>query len=62
MGGTEMAHCVKGLATKPENPSSIPGTHLVGGENQLLKAVLYMAHVHPAHINTSIKIRVNLGV
>lgn len=57
-----MAHCVKGFATKPENPSSIPGTQLVGGENQLLKAALYMAHVHPTHINTSIKIRVNLGV
>lgn len=48
-GGTEMAHCVKGLAIKSESPSSIPGTHLEGGENQLLKAVLCMAHVHPTH-------------
>jgi hypothetical protein len=31
---------LKGLAAKPEDLSSIPGNHMVEGEQQLLKVVL----------------------
>jgi hypothetical protein len=34
-----MTEQIKVLATKPDYPSSIPKTHLVGGENQLLHIV-----------------------
>jgi hypothetical protein len=36
----EMAHLVKGLAAKPANSSSIPGTNMVEGENLLEEVVL----------------------
>ena len=35
-----MAHLVKGLAAKPANSSSIPGTNMVEGENLLEEVVL----------------------
>jgi hypothetical protein len=38
-GASEVVQWVKGLAAKPDNLSSIPGTHTVG-ENQLLNVVL----------------------
>lgn len=36
----EMAHQVKVPATKPDEPSLTPGTHLVEGEKRLLQIVL----------------------
>lgn len=35
-----MAHWVKALATKPDDPSWIPRMHMVEGENELLQVVL----------------------
>lgn len=35
-----MVWYVKGFATKPDNQSSIPRTHVVEGENQFSQAVL----------------------
>jgi hypothetical protein len=36
----KMAQGAKALAAKPSDPSSIPETHIVEGENELLQAVL----------------------
>lgn len=40
----------KALEGKPENPSSIPQPHMLGGKNQVLKVVLsrvgHGMHVH----------------
>lgn len=35
-GAGEMAQQVKGLATKPDDLSSVPGAYMVEGENQFL--------------------------
>ena len=40
MAGEEMAQWVEALLIKPDNLSSIPGTHLVEGENQLPQGVI----------------------
>ena len=39
-GAAEVAQWVRASAIKPEDPSLIPSTHLVGGENLLLDVVL----------------------
>jgi hypothetical protein len=39
-----VAQQVKAPATKPDDPSSIPGTHMVEGENQLLQCPLTSMH------------------
>lgn len=36
-----MSHLLKALAAKSDDLSSISGTHIVKGENQLLQGVLY---------------------
>lgn len=36
-----MAHSLKVLASNPENLSSISGTHIIEGKNQLLEVVLW---------------------
>lgn len=38
-GASRMAQCVKELARKPNDLSSIPGTHMIE-ENRLLQVVL----------------------
>lgn len=38
--GSEMAQEVNKLATEPEDLNSIPGTQMVGSENQLKQSVL----------------------
>lgn len=40
MGAIEMAQLIKVLATKPNDPSSIPGACVVKGESQVLQVVL----------------------
>lgn len=39
MGTVEMAHLVKVFAVKLDDLSSIPGTHIIEGKNQLHKIV-----------------------
>lgn len=39
-GAVKMAHLVKAPAAEPDNPSSIPRTQVVEGDNQLLQVVL----------------------
>lgn len=46
-GDNEMAQWVKVLASKPGDLSSIPKTHVMGGENQLTKVVLQPPHTFP---------------
>jgi hypothetical protein len=43
---SEMAQQVMGLATKPEDLSLIPGSHMVEGKNHFLKIVLCPPDVH----------------
>lgn len=58
-----MAERVKALATKMDNLSSIPGTIVVEGENEILQAVLWpLASTHvqwhtraPIHAHTQNK-------
>lgn len=40
LGDAKMTQRVKGLAAKPDNLGSVPGTHTGKGENQLLQIVL----------------------
>ena len=44
---SEMAQRIKVLAPKPEDMSSIPGTHMMGRKNWLLQVVLQPLHTHP---------------
>lgn len=51
-----MAHCVKVLATKPDDLRSIPKTHMAGGNTCLLQLVFsspctYCNHIH-AHVES----------
>lgn len=57
---------LKGLAAKPEDLSSIPGNHMVEGEQQLLKVVLWpqqvrmlvswqYPHKHTREINLNVR-------
>ena len=39
-GASETAQWVKALVIKPNDPSSIPGTHMVEGESSLAQIVL----------------------
>lgn len=39
-GASERAQQIKALAAKPDNPSSIPGKHIVEGENLLPQVIL----------------------
>lgn len=36
---SEMAHWGKRLVAKHETPNSIPGTHMMGGENRLKQII-----------------------
>lgn len=50
------AQQVTQLLSKPEDPSLIPGTHVVTGGSQLLQLVFQHSHIHcgmslPTHIN-----------
>lgn len=47
-----MTKPVKVLITKPDNVSSIPGSHTMGGENKLWQAVPRPPHGYPGW-NTS---------
>jgi hypothetical protein len=38
---SEMAQCRKAIAAKPDNLSSIPGSHMVEGINQLLQVFFF---------------------
>jgi hypothetical protein len=40
-----MAQPVKMLATKPDNPSSIPGSHIMGREKRDLQMVLWLPYI-----------------
>lgn len=44
LGASEMVQWRQVLATKPDDRSSIPGTHMVEGENQFLQVVLQLPH------------------
>lgn len=41
-----MSQCIKMLAVKPDEPRPISGSYIIGGESQLLQAVLWLAHLH----------------
>lgn len=41
-----MSQCKKMLAVKPDDPRPISGSYIIGGESQLLQAVLWPAHLH----------------
>lgn len=41
-----MAQWVKALDAKPDDLSSVPGIHIIEGENQLLEVVLWLPHVY----------------
>lgn len=57
-----MGQQIKGLATKPDHPSSIPGTDLVAGKNLILASYIqtpphankYMQFLklNPSHFNS----------
>jgi hypothetical protein len=56
----KMAQQIKVLAAKPDNLSSIPGTHNVEGENRLYKVVLHspcMLHGTYAVVYTHLQIQ-----
>lgn len=51
-GEGKLARWVKAPAAKPDDLSFIPGTHMVGGENQLLKVVLWpYTKAFPVHMH-----------
>lgn len=67
-GALEMDQQVKALAAKPDDRSSIPGTHMTEGKNGLLQVVLisrhrlcYMcaAHTHSCTLITKWKFKNN---
>lgn len=46
---SKLAQQGKVLATKPNNLSFIPGTHMAEGENQLYRVVLQLPHAFHGH-------------
>lgn len=60
MRARDRALQVRTSATQPDNLSSVPGTHMVGGENWLLKVDLLPARAHLCiciHTNMQINIK-----
>lgn len=52
-----MAQRIKAVATKPENLGSIPGTHIVKGENYLLQVSPLTAQVQVPQTTKIINIK-----
>lgn len=51
LGTSKMAEREKVLVAKCDDLSSIPGTHVMEGENQLLQSVLYAEPWQCAHMH-----------